>query len=341
MLIENLTKYRTELMGFSILWIMLSHSNIYFPGFVSPFNIIIIIGYAGVDIFFLLSGIGLAFSLSKNDLIGEFLSKRIIRVIPTFWVCLIIYTVKDLVFCQIDLTNRLFSFIGMDFLLFGNLQYWFIPSIFICYLLAPGYFSLSKKHPRWLILLLPVLLAVFLSLLLIGTPLSHLLILTVRIPIFLFGLYVGLLLVENRNISILNNLYVNGVVLLLSTFILIMIFINTDDSFRWYTGLWWYPTILMAFPLCVLLAFFFNKPYRLSAMASNFFKPFGACSLELYLIHGVFFDGLAEVVPITEWGWNVLRIPEFLVCTLFSFVCSILLNRYISKIKAWFKKKPI
>ncbi|MBW4890089.1 acyltransferase [Mucilaginibacter sp. HMF5004] len=47
-------------------------------------------GYFGVELFFLISGFVIFYTLSKTTSIKDFLLKRAIRLYPTFWICLII-----------------------------------------------------------------------------------------------------------------------------------------------------------------------------------------------------------------------------------------------------------
>ena len=75
-----LSAYRSELMGFAILWVVWFHSSMYvnfFPvSFLnSGFSFIKKIGYGGVDIFLLISGMGIYNSLEKND-ISQYIKKQ-------------------------------------------------------------------------------------------------------------------------------------------------------------------------------------------------------------------------------------------------------------------------
>lgn len=68
-----ISKYRSELMGFSILWVVWFHSALYlnkFPiGFMAHlFEFLKSIGYGGVDIFLLVSGLGIYNSLKKHNI---------------------------------------------------------------------------------------------------------------------------------------------------------------------------------------------------------------------------------------------------------------------------------
>ena len=90
--ISLLSKYRTQLMGLAMLLILIFHTGIDVKS-VNVIRSIKDIGDVGVDIFLLLSGIGLYFSYSKNNDKKYFYKKRVLRILPTFipvaivWYC--------------------------------------------------------------------------------------------------------------------------------------------------------------------------------------------------------------------------------------------------------------
>ena len=81
-----LSKYRSELMGLAALWVMLFHAFQLNIGF-APLRLLKSFGYAGVDIFVLLSGMGLCMSFVKRD--GEplrtYFLRRAGRILPAYW----------------------------------------------------------------------------------------------------------------------------------------------------------------------------------------------------------------------------------------------------------------
>ncbi|MCK5889410.1 MAG: acyltransferase [Methylococcales bacterium] len=332
MSINNLSQYRSELMGLAILWIMLFHSSITIPVSYTSLRAIKWTGYAGVDIFFLLSGIGISFSLSKSTSILIFYCKRVLRIIPLFWIFLLLILIKRLIASEITLNNinLLAPFFGIDFFIFGTLHYWFIPSILICYLFAPLYKQSLNDFNNGEILLIFTVITLTISFLIINTPLSHLLIFTIRLPVFALGLYIGnLLLADSKNTGYwFNNTAINSSIFTLSFAALIAVLLHPNFDYKSEIGLWWYPTIMMAFPASMLTAYLLKKcPTSILKILAYF----GTYSLELYLIHTVVFDAVSHS-PLRHLAWNMYRVPEFILSIIGSLIAAKLLSDLVNKI---------
>ena len=116
-------------------------------------------GYAGyangvIGLFFVLSGYGLSFSLSKMDLhdkgqLKAFYLKRLLRIYPLYWLALLFAALFNQKFYSIATITAfpLHKASGI---------YWFISSLLQCYLLAPLLYRLLQKQGlrKYLFLLL-------------------------------------------------------------------------------------------------------------------------------------------------------------------------------------------
>jgi peptidoglycan/LPS O-acetylase OafA/YrhL len=81
---DFVSKYRTELMGVAIFWIFFYHTGVDIPILHGLFSV----GWIGVEIFFFVSGFGLCASLQKNPSTGSFYKRRLVRILPTWWLIL-------------------------------------------------------------------------------------------------------------------------------------------------------------------------------------------------------------------------------------------------------------
>lgn len=95
------------LRGIMTIIVLLAHLNSLYD--LSLFNGIFIQGWSGVDFFFILSGFLLVYGYNGNVTVGHYLKKRIIRIVPAYW----IYTLA--VVLMTFFVNNLVSWIAIDF----------------------------------------------------------------------------------------------------------------------------------------------------------------------------------------------------------------------------------
>ena len=129
-------------MGFSIIWVTLFHAGI------TPVSEkITSIGYGGVDIFFLLSGIGLFHSFSKNQSLKQFYLKRLVRIFPTY---LIVVLVMMLTSGSFELRTFLLKVSTLGYWFDSDYFDWYIPSLLMFYavFLLVYYVSLNNNKHR-------------------------------------------------------------------------------------------------------------------------------------------------------------------------------------------------
>lgn len=140
-----ISRYRAIFMGLAIFWIFFYHTGIDIPGLREIFAL----GWFGVDIFFFVSGFGLCASLTKNDSIKQYYKRRFSRIIPTWWLILILMAIVGVIFelkgFPISISDYFYWFTGLGWWT-GNCNFeWYIPTIIVFYLFAPLLAKASLK----------------------------------------------------------------------------------------------------------------------------------------------------------------------------------------------------
>ena len=188
----NISRYRGELMGAAMLFIMLFHVSL-------PRNDLFFglrrMGNIGVDMFLFLSGIGLWFSWMKKPSARHFFTKRYLRIYPAWLIIACLYYIPRFhggdFMAWLDLIGDIT--INWDFWLHDELTFWYIPAIMMLYCFAPAYMELIRRHPiyRWL----PVVMIMWCILVEYVTPIhqavGHIEIFWSRVPIFFIGINMG------------------------------------------------------------------------------------------------------------------------------------------------------
>lgn len=192
-----LFKYRKFLMGFAALWILMTHEWQIVTNETSFFfvteNFIKRIGFCGVDIFLLLSGMGLYYSLEKNP-VSRFYYNRLKRVIFPFIIMASIVS-------QIDHWTNEFYFniiTGISFYKTNiYLFLWFVPAVITLYLFTPVFYHFFKKaENKYLFFAGFIELWLLFSLMARNVMREDLYGFTNRIPIFVTGFLIGYLCKE-------------------------------------------------------------------------------------------------------------------------------------------------
>jgi len=192
--ISSLSRYRAELMGAAMIFIILFHV---FVRRSDPFFGLHRLGNIGVDMFLFVSGIGLWFAWTKNQSLTRFYKRRLLRIYPAWIIVACLFYIPDYLNggghstsvpdLLLDITTN------WGFWQHDELTFWYIPAILALYLVAPAYMELVRRHPifRWL----PVLMIVWCFAVQWVTPIhqavGHIEIFWSRVPIFFIGINVG------------------------------------------------------------------------------------------------------------------------------------------------------
>lgn len=195
-----LSKYRSELMGLAMLWILFYHTwgLQVGSGFLS---LIKSTGFGGVDIFILLSAMGLVMSLRRREQrFLPFMGRRLARILPAYYVVFLPYALLALLRGKISGAAALWNASFLAYWVRSDWIFnWYIPGLLLFYALTPACFRLlQKSRHRTLLTALGVLAALALCQLMMGSGIWLYLDVVYRIPVFFMGLLLGFYVSEER-----------------------------------------------------------------------------------------------------------------------------------------------
>jgi len=307
---KHLSTYRDPLKGFAILWVCLFHAklgleHIPFIGSLQK------IGYMGVDIFLLLSGMGLAHSLAKAPSAGHYLQRRAVRLLPAFLpVCILwcLHMIPALKLTGWPAVHTILGNLTMTGYLAGSpyMLNWYLTLLLVTILLAPVVFFLLKgtKKP-YLICSLLLMAAFACAIPMIGRVQMMLF---SRLPIFILGM--GLQMIKPKKMIQALSCALCWLGVIAGSFLLWLGFARYPDAQIAY-GLYWYPAFLMIPGLCSGLSWFMDKLTKLG-WQMPFLTLLGKSSFEIFLFNAWFELYCKRVLNATEplvyLGWMLLSI---------------------------------
>ena len=368
--VKKISLYRQEIMGFAILQVILFHSNIDFKQstVLALFGIVKETGYLGVDIFFFLSGFSLTHGwLCQRYKLFHFYKKRFLRIIPSFTIITLFSIICFFLTAKNNFSlSEAVSRTGIGFMLAKNYDWWFVPAISFCYGMFPflvkliQFFLVGKTYRSYIYLLLLILFFPgFICLTLIVLGKNVLLILFARVPNFVLGIVIGLLLSEreitNRSTHrkvILKNMEILACIMTIIGLILLKTGVAwMPREFAFNYGFLWYPFIFLTFPIILLLVGVFKvleqtKERRITSLFFKLLSASGGLSYELFLAHGFliyssdvydrFFDSV-RLLSLLNTG----RYIEYLLVFAVSFLFAIALKKSNILIDNQFQKYKI
>lgn len=312
--IALINKYRGQIMGVSALWILVYHTwyRMFTPE-TSPKLLYYIelaitkLGYFGVDIFFLLSGIGLSYAIVKYST-KEFLLRRFRRLALPVLIAAAVLAVID----GWSLPRYLFITSGIGFFIGRGFFLWFISAITATYLLFPVYwrfFSRSRSKLRFTVLFIAAWYLCSIPALKIFEPVVYSFI--ERVPQFVLGVLLGW---AQQNGGLKPSRRVINAAALTSAFAgLVLGWLGAVHSIGFLSFLpnGFIPGILIAFGFTVLLAELFGLLDRYAAGRgiSRFFGFYGLLSLEVYCVQ----EYLATIVTQAAWNAGIVGLAVNLI----------------------------
>lgn len=293
MTLKEVIKYRKIWMGFAILWVIFFHFGYKPP---DPLAALQSSGYSGVDIFFFASGIGCYLSYSRDKNAAAFIKRRFIRIMPTYFVFIVIWctykvitdgmdftTVLGNIFCVQDLTGKDGSF------------NWYFGAMWIFYLLTPYFVAVADKIKK------PAGCVLFcLLLVLFSFPfwnVKALIIIVTRMPVYFLGMYLAKRSQESDDKISLKFMLIATVLSIISMAAFIVCYFKLHEEL-WNYGLWWYPFIITAPTICLYLSFI-CKQLEKKSVGQKILKAFsfiGSYTFELFLVHMFVFKEVSSMI---------------------------------------------
>ena len=336
----DISKYRNVLMGLQILLLIAFHFtedcklyDVRYDGWIYLFYKYI--HSSGVDLFLMLSGLGLYFSWKKQPPAGQFFRKRFQRILIPYaivavpaWLWLDIFNeragwlafVKDISF--------------VSFFLEEKRWFWYILMAGVCYLIFPSVFKIveeaGNKTGEWMRVagLCTMSTAALMLLQLYHTELyNHISIAISRFPAFFIGVWLGKAAWEKRTIAA-------GKAVMLAGAAIVMAWpLQLIDKKIWGV----YSAAFLNLAFCLLLVgllSYMSGPKRGcvlkkgSCFVQKVFGWFGKYTLELYLIH----VAIRKVMKVL--GYYTYRLSYEAVLIILSVILALVLSwmtRWIMK----------
>lgn len=291
--LSSVSRRRRRIMGFAMMWIVFFHIEIgKEPGFILWF--LHRIGFYGVDLFLLVSGLGLWFSLKKDDSVLRFYGRRALRILPAYLVtCCVYYAYK-----RISAGAFVLSVSTIGYWLQTTHFDWFIPTLVALYLITPLLVSVYKRFERPFLFVLSMLaVSAVLCAVAAFFGLSDLFGSLVRLPVFSIGLWFGDMIDREAAAKESGDLCANGTrVKALPCLALLGFGFAAAYAVNRFmkgalvqAGLNAYPALLVVPALAIVLGFIFDfisaKCGIVGKMLLSPFDFFGRYSLEIYLLH--------------------------------------------------------
>lgn len=267
-------------MGISVLWIIFfhMHSRLNIHPLLTFFQDI---GYGGVDFFYLLSGLGVYHAYKGKAI--DFYKRRVSRILPYYLPLVLIYSVYmykiNYISGGVVISN---IFLLSYWLNLPGTFDWYIPGLLFLYLITPLYLDYFKRYQVRLTFLVLVLTGIF-YFLFVDTPLNHLLIVFLRLPMYFGGIWLGYLIKEKNGLELGTKTIALSCISLLLGIGLLYYFFRFDPLFRTRFSETMIPFWFIAFPFCLFSAFVCSK-IKLS-LIHRFLLFFGEYSLLIYIIH--------------------------------------------------------
>ena len=198
-----LSRYRSELMGVAMLWVMLFHAFDLDMG-LPALELVRSAGFGGVDIFILLSSMGLAMSLARREQdYSAFMARRASRILPAYYLVVVPFTLY-LILTQGALWSSLVWNVTLLYywMRSSGAFNWYVAGAMTFYAVTPACFRrLRRARSREGFTAVAVLAGLALCQLLTHEGYWYVMDFFYRVPVFFLGLLLGFYVLEERRLT--------------------------------------------------------------------------------------------------------------------------------------------
>lgn len=300
-----ISKYRLEIMGMATILILICHAGVYGVEFSPSIKKIIVLGNLGVEIFFFMSGLGMANSLKNNQgKLSNWYYKRFVRVlIPYFAISIPWFSIQAILHNQ-SFDKFICNILTISFWT-EHSGAWFVALLLPLYILTPLFYSFIKSKYNYLFLVITISFCSFCNLIPAHGIVYNMLWAIHRLPCYFIGLFIMEYVNSKKDI----NCWTIFFGALLTMFILRLIDLSSG---------WLWPAI---FIFIIFFCLFLEKNIWLLVI----FKAIGLISLESYLMNICLGDLLLFSINFDNGGY--LRYTLILIIGL---LAAVIVNKYIS-----------
>ena len=335
-----ISKYRSQLMGISIISIIILHYfqdtfglltiNLLLKKLSHAYNAMI--SSVGVDIFLIVSAVGLYFSYSKNSDFKLYAKRRLCKVaIPYVVLGSIYWFVFDIIIQKGTVIQFFKDLLWVTFFENGDTTYWYIFAILLFYLIFPilnKIINKSKNGTRNMIFLISLDIIFNISLAFCNTGLyKNIEIFLLRVPIFTCGVWLAKKVYEKKEIN-KKLIFINSIFFIIIEIILICC---TKFSINYFLYFKRYLISILAINIVILL------PLILECINNKLLNSsldyIGKYTLELYIFHIGYRNIFKKCnLPTSNIKYEIMMIIITIISSfIFNKICGIFQNKIFDK----------
>lgn len=295
-----LSKYRSELMGCAMLWVMLFHAFDLDLGF-APLNWFRAAGFGGVDIFIVLSAMGLVLSLEKRVVPYEaFMARRAGRILPAYFAVMLPYTLFLILYYGHPWSALVWNSTLLYYWMHSPGAFnWYVAGAMSFYAVTPlCHRKLKSCRSREGLTALGILLSVAFCQLIMQEDFWQYVDVFYRVPLFFLGLLLGFYVSEDRKLGGRDIAFWSFAALFGFAYGA-KVYLTGPMAGQWHTPLC-HLFLFTTVPMCLVGCWLFEKlPLGLLRKVLRFI---GTNSLEIYLLNVSIFCELELLRRFVHFG---------------------------------------